>query len=79
MTSNARELAQIPNTLKVDSANNRVGIGTTSPAHELTIQTTSSTLRFVFMPIRIHLPFQPLSLCVGLMTLLGLIFTVTLE
>ena len=35
------------NTLHVDSTNNRVGVGTATPAHELTIQTTSAdpTLR----------------------------------
>ena len=35
--SNARELAQIPSTLHVDSTNNRVGIGTTSPSDNLVI------------------------------------------
>ena len=37
------------NTLKVDSTNNRVGIGTASPAHELTIQTSDAT-----PTVRIH-------------------------
>jgi len=37
------------NTLKVDSANNRVGVGTASPAHELVIQTASADPTF-----RIH-------------------------
>lgn len=37
------------NTLKVDSTNNRVGIGTASPAHELVIQTASADPTF-----RIH-------------------------
>ena len=37
------------NTLHVDSTNNRVGIGTASPAHELTIQTASADPTF-----RIH-------------------------